>query len=90
MVMNLSLLKDKIEQMQKNYHIEIARILIQEHNSSYDENQNGIFINLSNMTPEMHVKIQQFVEYVELQEKQLAIDENEKHELKDNFFKMEV
>jgi hypothetical protein len=90
MVMNLSLLKDKIEQMQKNYHIEIARILIQEHNSSYDENQNGIFINLSNMTPEMHFKIQQFVEYVELQEKQLAIDENEKHELKDNFFKAEV
>ena len=90
MIMNLSLLKDKIEQMQKNYHIEIARILIQEHNSSYDENQNGIFINLSNMTPEMHIKIQQFVEYVELQEKQLAIDENEKHELKDNFFKMEV
>ena len=84
------MLKDKIEQMQKNYHIEIARILIQEHNSSYDENQNGIFINLSNMTPEMHVKIQQFVEYVELQEKQLAIDENEKHELKDNFFKTEV
>jgi hypothetical protein len=90
MVMNLSMLKDKIEQMQKNYHIEIARILIQEHNSSYDENQNGIFINLSNMTPEMHIKIQQFVEYVELQEKQLAIDENEKHELKDNFFKTEV
>ena len=88
MVMNLSLLKDKIEQMQKNYHIEIARILIQEYNSSYDENQNGIFINLSNMTPEMHLKIQQFVEYVELQEKQLAIDENEKHELKDNFFKV--
>lgn len=84
------MLKDKIEQMQKNYHIEIARILIQEHNSSYDENQNGIFINLSNMTPEMHIKIQQFVEYVELQEKQLAIDENEKHELKDNFFKTEV
>lgn len=88
--MNITDIKDKIEKMQKSYHIEIARILIHEHKIPYDENQNGIFINLSKLGADMHDKIRNFVEYVDLQEKQLAIDENEKHGLKDIFFKNEM
>lgn len=87
--MDVSYIKDKVEQMSKNYHIEIARILITKYNVSYDENQNGIFINLSQLSPDIHKTISQFINYVDLQEKQLRDDENEKDGLKDIFFKKE-
>lgn len=87
--MNLSDIKDRVEQMSKNYHVEIARLLIQKYNVSYDENQNGLFINLSNLSPEVHKTIIHFINYVDLQEKQLRDDENEKDGLKDTFFKKE-
>ena len=84
--MDLISIKDKIEKMQKNYHTEIARILIKEHQISYDENKNGIFINLSHLSPIVIEKMVKFIDYVDLQEKQLEIDEKEKHELKDAYF----
>lgn len=84
--MDLTMMKDKIEKMQKNYHVEIARILIKDYQISYDENKNGIFINLSHLSQEVIEKMIKFMEYVDLQEKQLEIDEKEKHELKDAYF----
>ena len=79
-------MKDRIEQMPKNYQIEIARILINKHQVSYDENQNGLFINLTKLTSEIHPVIQQFITYVDLQEQQLRKDEVKKDGLKDIFF----
>ncbi len=87
--MNITDIKDRVEQMSKNYHVEIARLLINKYNVSYDENQNGLFINLSQLSPEVHKTIIQFINYVDLQEKQLRDDENEKDGLKDIFFKKE-
>jgi hypothetical protein len=43
--MDLTMMKDKIEKMQKNYHVEIARILIKDYQISYDENKNVMTIN---------------------------------------------
>jgi len=84
--MELTTIKDRIESMPKNYHIEIGRILIKEENIPYNENKNGIFINLSLLNKDVHDKIVKFIEYVELKEKQLAMDEKEKLELKGTFF----
>jgi len=85
--MNISEMKDRIENMPRNYHIEIARILVNQYNISYDENQNGLFINLSQLNTDIHKKIEKFINYVDLQEQQLRADENEKDGLKDIFFK---
>lgn len=82
-------MKDRIEQMTKNYQIEIARILINTHRVSYDENQNGLFINITKLNPEIHHIIQQFITYVDLQEQQLRKDEVKKDGLKDIFFNNE-
>jgi aspartate/tyrosine/aromatic aminotransferase len=87
--MNLNAMKDRIEQMSKNYQIEVARLLINTHNIAYDENQNGLFINMAQMTEEVKTSMQQFIEYVDLQEQQLNADETEKDGLKDIFFKKE-
>ena len=84
--MDLTTIKDRIEVMPKNYHVEIGRILIKEEGIPYDENKNGIFINLSLLDKDIHDKIIKFIDYVELKEKQLAMDEKEKLELKDTFF----
>ena len=82
-------MKDRIEQMSKNYQIEMARLLIHNHNIAYDENQNGLFINMGQMSEEVQLVMKQFIDYVELQEQQLNADETEKDGLKDIFFKKE-
>ena len=87
--MNLTVMKDRIEQMPKNYQIEIARLLIRSHNIAYDENQNGLFINMGQMTDQVQIAMKQFIDYVDLQEQQLNVTETEKDGLKDIFFKKE-
>jgi len=81
----MDILKDKIESLPKIYHIEIGKML---HNYSIhlNENQNGIFVNLSKLSPDMIDKLNEYIRYIELQEKILNIDETEKEELKDTYF----
>lgn len=83
--MDLVILKDKIENLPKMYHIEIGKIL-NKHNIHLNENQNGIFINLSILSKEIIDKIIEYIRYIELQEKILNIDESEKEVLKDIYF----
>jgi len=83
--MNLSTMKDKIESLSKNYHIEIARIL-KAHNVVFNENQNGIFVNLSAIDSSVIGQVMQYLEYIDLQESQLNVDEASKGGLKEHFF----
>lgn len=84
--MELIELKDRIEVLPKLYHIEIGKLL-NKYNVHLNENQNGIFINLSKLSPEIIDNLIKYVQYIELQEKTLNIDETEKEELKDIYFK---
>ena len=79
-------IKDKIESLTKNYHIEIGRIL-QENKININENQNGLFINLTNIDVSVIKKLQDFLEYVDLQESHINVIEHAKEGLKDTFFK---
>ena len=87
--MNLQVIKDKIECMNPNYHIEMARILINDHKIDYDENQNGIFINLTQLSPPVLQTIEKFIQYVNVQESYISVDEVQKNGLKDIYFKRE-
>jgi len=87
MNMNVQDMKERIEIMPKHYQIEIGKILIGQHQTIYNENQNGIFINLSNVSYEILEKVQKYIDYVNLQESQLNQTEQQKDELKDLFFK---
>jgi hypothetical protein len=87
--MNVLELKDKIEQMNKSRHIELARILIHEYKIQYDENQNGIFINMSELTPLVIEKMTDFYRYIERQETDFLQIETEKNGLKDTYFNNE-
>jgi hypothetical protein len=87
--MNIQTIKDKIECMTPNYHIEIARILINDNKIDYDENQNGIFINLTQLSPSVLQHIEKFIDYVTVQESYINVDETQKNGLKDIYFKRE-
>jgi hypothetical protein len=78
-------LKDKIENLPKIYHVEIGKLL-NNYNIHLNENQNGIFVNLSTLSQDIIDKLNEYVHYIELQEKILKIDETEKKELKDIYF----
>jgi hypothetical protein len=54
-----------------DYQIEIGKILIGQYKITHNENQNGIFINLSNVSYEILEKLQKYIDYVNLQESQL-------------------
>lgn len=82
-------LKDKLEKMNKPQQIELARMLIHEYRVTYDENQNGIFINMSELPPSILEKIRSFLKYIELQEENITNVEREMNGLKDTFFKTE-
>ena len=84
--MNLQIIKDRIEIMPKHYQLDVARILLKDNNVSHNENQNGIFINLSNLSSDVIHKLQQYISYVDLQESQINNVEQQKDELKDIYF----
>jgi hypothetical protein len=85
--MNIQEMKDRIESMPKHYQIEIGKLLIHQHKINYNDNQNGIFINLSNISNEIMDKLKNYIQYVDLQEKQINHTEQEKNKLKDMYFK---
>ncbi len=85
--MNVQDMKERIEIMPKHYQIEIGKLLVGQYKITHNENQNGIFINLSNVSYEILEKLQKYIDYVNLQESQLNQTEQQKDELKDMFFK---
>ena len=85
---NIVQIRDKIESMSKNYQIEVGKILL-DNQININENQNGLFINLSDVNEEVMNKMQEFLEYVDLQETHLNVIETAKEGLKDTFFKEE-
>jgi len=79
-------IKNTIEKMNKTQHIEILRIFKQNPNIKLNENRNGIYINLSYLSPESIDKLTQYIEYVNEQERNLEKMETQKEEFKSTFF----
>lgn len=78
-VSSLNDIKNKIEHMDKIRHIDILKIFIK-HNVSYTENKNGIFINLSELDQSIIHKIQNYIQYLEIQDQVIEEFEKEKNE----------
>jgi hypothetical protein len=85
-IMCLNSLKERIENMDKNHQVEILRILNKFNNFKTNENKNGTFINLTELSDDIISELQKYVNYVEEQQKQLKIGENEKEIIEKHFF----
>ena len=83
--MDLQKIKDKIESYPKNYQIEIGKLLL-EHKINLNENQNGMFVNLSQLSQDILDKIVALMNYADAQEMALNTVEHTKDGLKDIYF----
>jgi|TARA_B110000971_G_C20003910_1_gene498198 hypothetical protein len=79
-------LKDNLECFELSNQARALRIIIN-HSVSYDENANGVFVNMSNVQSEVIEELQRFVGYVNLQQQFLQDQEKEKDLLRENYFK---
>lgn len=83
----LNRLKERIEKMNKFHQIEILKILQGDDKCTINENNNGIFINLTSLQDKVIFELEKYLEYVEKQEIQLGEIEKQKNKLTNTFFK---
>ena len=81
----LNNIKTIIEQMDKIHHIEILKILINE-DLKYNENNNGTFINLTELDYNILIKLENYIDYFKKQQSQLVNLEEEKKKIESSFF----
>jgi len=83
----LQKIKENIEIMNKCYQVEILKLLNNESTVVLSENNNGIFINLTDLDISIIDKLEKFIKYVIEQQNELTIVEEEKAIIKNEFFK---
>ena len=82
----LEKLRKIIEGLNNVHHIEIAKIF-KKHNIKLTENNNGIFINLNNISNVIIIDIKNYINFIRNQEKLINIDETKKETLENTYFK---
>lgn len=84
--MDLEKMKTIIESFTKKHQIEVLRIIQQSSSSMINENKNGIYINMTFLTPTTVEQLHQYIYYVQDQEKMLKPFETQKEDFKNTFF----
>ena len=85
-MVNKQLIKEKIELLSKQHKIELLRILSIIPEISISENNNGVFINLTQQNDIVFEKIENFLEYVNVQQKSLSFLEKQQDDIETEFF----
>lgn len=80
-------LKTNIENLNKFHQIEILKIFNEENSNMINENNNGIFINLIDLSETLYQKLNEYLIYVNVQQKQLTSIEEKKINIENEFFK---
>ena len=83
---DLDKLRITIESLSTYHHIEIAKILLN-NNIKVSENNNGIFVNLSNISSSIINEIKEYIKFINSQEYHINIDEIKKNNLENIYFK---
>lgn len=78
-------IKEEIEKMDLVNQKEILKIF-KNNNVNISENNNGSFINLSNISKEVLSKVEKHIDYFNKQQNNLAFIEEEKINIKNEFF----
>lgn len=80
------LIKERIENMSKHHQIEVLRILNKESSVNKNENNNGTFINLTEQSDHIITLLEDYANYVDEQQKQFNVIEENKDQLRKGFF----
>ena len=81
----LNKIRDCIEKMNKYHQIKIGQILLKQ-KIYLNENNNGIHVNLTDLTQEVIDLLIHYIDYAETQEKTLNDVEKQKEIFKNTFF----
>ena len=81
----LKKLNKTVSNLNEIHHKKIFEI-IQLNNIKFSENRNGVFINLNNLSDKILDEIQKYIDYVNIQEKNISNFESMKNEFKKDFF----
>ena len=81
-MVSLEILKNKIESMEKQHHVEVLRIMKKNVGVKLNENKSGVFVNLSFLPKEIIDEIEAYVNYIDMQETSLNEGEIEKEKVK--------
>jgi hypothetical protein len=84
---HLICLKERIEELSKFHQVEILKIFKSNKNITINENKNGIFINMTNISIPIITQLEEYLKYVNKQEKHLNEIEVQKDELTNTYFK---
>ena len=79
-------IKNEIEKMNKSQQIEVYRI-IKMNNIDYNENKNGIFINLTNLNNNIIKELEKYINFIKNQNIFLNKREKQKEKYINNYFK---
>ena len=82
----LEKIKEDIENMNRFHQIEILKCLKKDDNIQLNENKNGIFINLSEVSEDIITDLENYILYVNKQEAQLGDHEKKKENLQNTNF----
>lgn len=80
-------IKNRIESMNKHHQIEVLRILKSDNNIVINENVNGVFVNLSEVSNEIIDKLKSYIFYVDKQTINIEKVETQKEIIENTFFK---
>ena len=83
---DLNSIKEKIERLSKERHIEILKILNQFPTVVMNENKSGVFINITTLEQEPLNSLVEYMKYIDEQEENLKTIEYQIKEFEDNYF----
>ena len=84
--MKLNYIRDTIENMSHQNHVDILKILVKYKDICINSNKSGIRVNLSELKPEVINELINYVKYIQTQENALNIDEKQKETYKNEYF----
>lgn len=82
----LEQLKMRIERMDKAHHIEILKILKQNTSITLNENKSGVYVNLSFLSESDIQNIQNYIQYIDVQEAAIDVMESQQTTFKNTYF----
>lgn len=84
-IVELETLKSKIESLSKEHHITILKIL-KKSMDNLNENKNGVFINLTEVSSNILDELKNYCKYIDTQEVKLDKIEHSQKEIESSYF----
>jgi hypothetical protein len=79
-------IKERIEALSKHHQIEALRMLSKIPTITMNENNNGVFINLTEQDDNVMNQLEEFLNYVDVQQKHLHNIEDQQDQIEQEFF----